>query len=202
MLTPRREPYELLTGENAALLLIDHQIGTMSWTKTVPLEELKRNTLLLAKAAVEVGMPIVMTTSLATEPQGPLMEELRDIAPDAFAAQIKRQGIVDALDDLDFAAAVKATNRNRLIMAGVTTEVCITFPAIRGTREGYDVHVVADASASVSAMAEDMAFRRMQAEGVTLTSTLQLVAELARSWKSPHGLALNTFLFEDLFSKL
>ncbi len=42
---------ERFTGANAAMLLIDHQIGTMSWVRSAPLEEIKRNTIVLAKVA-------------------------------------------------------------------------------------------------------------------------------------------------------
>jgi len=198
----KREKYELLTADNAMLLLVDHQDGTMSWTNTLPLRDLKRNTLLLAKAAKAIGMPMIMTTSMETEAQGPLMHELRDIAPDIYDNRIKREGIVDAFMDPAFEKEVKNTKRRRIIIAGITTEVCVTFPTIRALREGYDVFVVQDASAAVTKIAEDAAMRRMEAEGAVPVSTLQIVAELAKSWASDEGKILNKYLFEDLFSKL
>jgi len=198
----KREKYELLTADNAMLLLVDHQDGTMSWTNTLPLRDLKRNTLLLAKAAKAIGMPMIMTTSMETEAQGTLMHELRDIAPDIYDNRIKREGIVDAFMDPAFEKEVKNTKRRRIIIAGITTEVCVTFPTIRALREGYDVFVVQDASAAVTKIAEDAAMRRMEAEGAVPVSTLQIVAELAKSWASDEGKILNKYLFEDLFSKL
>jgi hypothetical protein len=51
------------------------------------------------------------------------LNELGQILPDAFAARIRRVGIVNAMDDENFAAAVKATGRNKLIIAGVTNDV-------------------------------------------------------------------------------
>lgn len=182
----KREKYELLTADNAMLLLVDHQDGTMSWTNTLPLRDLKRNTLLLAKAAN----------------QGTLMHELRDIAQDIYDNRIKREGIVDAFMDPAFEKEVKNTKRRRIIIARITTEVCVTFPTIRALREGYDVFVVQDASAAVTKIAEDAAMRRMEAEGAVPVSTLQIVAELAKSWASDEGKILNKYLFEDLFSKL
>ncbi|HGW5371061.1 TPA: isochorismatase family protein [Pseudomonas aeruginosa] len=198
----RREPYQLLTGADAVMLLIDHQVGTMGWTSTIDHDLLRRNTLVLAKAATAINMPIVMTTSMEDEPQGPLFSELRSAAPEAFDNRIKRAGIVDAMDDQNFAKAVEATGRKRLIMAGATTEVCITFPAIRAARAGYDVYVVTDASAALSARAEEMSFRRMADEGVILTSTLQLIAELAKTWATEEGRTLNGILFTDIFAHI
>lgn len=134
----KREKYELLTADNAMLLLVYNQDGMMSWTNTLPLRDLKRNTLLLTRAAKAIGMPMIMTTSMETEAQGPLMHELQDIVPDIYDNRIKREGIVDASMDPAFEKEVKNTKRCRIIIAGITTEVCVTFPTIRALREGYD----------------------------------------------------------------
>lgn len=52
------------TQENAAMLLIDRQVGTTSWTHSHDVEEVKKNALLLAKIATAVGMPLVLTSSM------------------------------------------------------------------------------------------------------------------------------------------
>src|SRR6266540_5349249 len=174
--------YEKFSADNAALLLSDHQVGTMGWVKSIPLEELKRNVLLLAQTARILKLPVVLTSSMEDHAQGPLLSDLESILPAAFAARIKRVGIVDAMDDGNFAAAVKATGRRKLILAGVTNDVCTVFPALSLVREGYEVQVVADAGGSPSRMADDIALRRMERGGVTLTSTNQLTAELVGDW--------------------
>jgi nicotinamidase-related amidase len=190
--------YEKFSAENAAMLLIDHQVGTMSWVKSIPLDELKRNVLLLAKAARILKLPIVLTSSMEDHAQGPLISELGQILPDAFAARIKRVGIVNAMDDESFAAAVKATGRKKLIIAGVTNDVCTVFPALSLAREGFEVQVVADAGGSPSKMSDDVALRRMERGGVTLTSTNQLVAELVGNWTTPEGSQIVQVVMETL----
>ncbi|AZC38767.1 isochorismatase family protein [Pseudomonas chlororaphis] len=179
--------YERFSTENAALLLIDHQVGTMGWVKSIPFEEMKRNALMLAKAASILQLPVVLTSSMEEYAQGPLLSELEQILPREFAARIKRLGIVNAMDDDNFAKAVQATGRKKLIIAGVTNDVCTVYPALSLVRDGYEVQVVADAGGSPSAMADDIALRRMDKGGVTLTSTNQLIAELAGSWATPQG---------------
>lgn len=179
--------YERFTGDNAALLLIDHQVGTMSWVHSIPFEEMKRNALMLAQAARILKLPVVLTSSMEEHAQGPLLEELESILPSEFAARIQRLGIVNAMDDENFAAAVKATGRKKLIIAGVTNDVCTVYPALSLVRDGFEVQVVADAGGSPSKMADDIALRRMERGGVTLTSTNQLIAELAGSWATPEG---------------
>ena len=159
--------YEKLNADNAAMLLIDHQVGTMGWAKSLPFEELKRNALMLAKTAKILKMPTVLTSSMEEYAQGPLLAGLETILPDEFAARIKRFGIVNAMDDENFAKAVKATGRKKLIIAGVTNDVCTVYPALSLVRDGFEVQVVADAGASPTKMADDIALRRMENGGVT-----------------------------------
>lgn len=182
--------YERFTGDNAALLLIDHQVGTMSWVHSIPFEEMKRNALMLAKTARILKMPVVLTSSMEEYAQGPLLSELETILPAEFAARIKRVGIVNAMDDENFAAAVKTTGRKKLIIAGVTNDVCTVFPALSLVSDGYEVQVIADAGGSPSKMGDDMALRRMEKGGVTLSSTNQVIAELAGSWSTPEGMEI------------
>ena len=170
----------------------------MGWVKSIPFEELKRNALMLAKAASILKLPVVLTSSMEEYAQGPLLSELEQILPAEFASRIKRLGIVNAMDDENFAAAVKATGRKKLIIAGVTNDVCTVYPALSLVRDGYEVQVVADGGGSPSVMADDIALRRMDKGGVTLTTTNQLVAELAGSWATPQGGQLVQVLMEAL----
>jgi nicotinamidase-related amidase len=178
---------ERFTAQNAAMLLIDHQVGTMGWSKSMPFEELKRNAVMLAEAAKILKIPVILTSSMEEYAQGPLLDELKELLPAEFEARIKRIGIVNAMDDENFAAAVKAIGRKKLILAGVTNDVCTVYPALTLVRDDYDVQVVADAGASPTKMADDIALRRMERAGVTVTSTNQLIAELAGSWATPEG---------------
>lgn len=184
--------------EDSALLLIDHQIGTMQLIHTMAVEDAKRFTLALAKAARILGMPVVLTASQEDRIQGPLLPELEMILPEAFAARVKREGVVNAWADPGFKAAVEAAGRRNLIMAGVTTDVCLVFPAIDAATEGYRVQAVMDASGSPYALSEETARQRMAAAGVTLTATNTIIAELAQDWSTPEGRELIQLLFTDV----
>jgi nicotinamidase-related amidase len=175
--------------DDTAVILIDHQVGTNTWASTTPLALLQRNVIILAKFAKGTGMPVVLTSSQETNVnvQGPLMPELQEILPEAFAARIKRQGVVNAWDDPAFAAACRNTGRRNFVMAGVTTDVCMVSPAISAVEEGFSVKVVCDACGSSNQIAEEMAWRRMENGGVHLTSTNAIVAELVKNWASPAG---------------
>lgn len=188
--------YERWNAGNAAMLLIDHQVGTIEWMHSAPKRAVKRNALALAKAAAAVGMPVLLTSSMETEAQGPLFQELEGIVPEAFGKRIKRSGIVDAFDDPDFAAAVVALDRKKLIIAGLLTEVCVVYPALNAKNEGYEIQVVADASGSATRMADDIALDRKRQAGISVTSTVQIISEMVSNWAEGAGLALMPVLGE------
>jgi nicotinamidase-related amidase len=185
--------------ENSALLLIDHQ-GNHAVDQEYPVEVVKRNTRALAKTAKIFGMPVVLTSSQEERLQGPLIPELAEILPQAFETRVKRAGIVNAWNDPHFKKAVEATKRQNLIMAGVTTDVCLVFPAISACREGYQVQAVVDASGSPFDISEEMA--RRAKEGVVLTATNTLMAELAQDWSRPEGGQLLQILFGEVLPKI
>lgn len=188
----------LFTPQNSAFLLIDHQVGTMQLIKNIDVDQAKGMLLALAKAAHILGIPVVLTSSQEDQMQGPLMPELEEILPEAFAARVKREGIVNAWTDPAFKAAVEATGRKNLIMAGATTDICLVFPSIDAVGEGYGVQAVMDASGSPYELSEDMVRRRMQDAGVVLTATNTVIAELTQDWSTPKGQQLIQLLFTDV----
>jgi nicotinamidase-related amidase len=192
------KPYERIIPQDTALLLIDHQVGTMQLIKNIPLEAAKRNAIALAKAAKILGMPVVLTSSQEDRLQGPLIPELKQILPEAFDRRVRRAGIVNAWTDTNFRSAAVATGKRNLIMAGVTTDVCLIFPAISAADEGFRVHAVLDASGSPFIQSEDFAQRRMENAGVVLTATNTVIAELAQDWSTPAGSQLIQLLFTDV----
>jgi nicotinamidase-related amidase len=132
----------LFTPENAAMLLIDHQIGTMGWVRSAKLSDIEMNTVVLAKAAKATNMPLVLTSSMEDQAQGLLFDKPQKTVPEAYIQSGLRAGQVDCMMDDQFVKAVQATGRKKQIMAGITTDVCIVYPAITTVEEGYQVQVV------------------------------------------------------------
>ncbi len=175
--------YQKLDPKDAAMLLIDHQVGTMAFGITdLDATNLKNNTLWLAEAAKVFDMPVILTTSNPNGANGPLFKELTDLLPDA---PIIDRVIIDAWQDENFVNAVKKTGRKQLVMAGVTADVCLTFPAIGAAGEGFDVYAVMDASGTVNQHALYAAMFRMNQAGVKMANTNMVVAELQRDWTLP-----------------
>jgi nicotinamidase-related amidase len=187
----------LFTVTDAAMLLIDHQVGTIKLAVSTPHDEIVRNARALARTAIDAKMPLVLTSSQEDHFQGLLIQDLQDIAPDAYAARVKRPGVVDAWMYEPFKQAVLATGKRRLIIAGLTNDVCTVYPAISAVEDGFHVQVVADAGGSPTKAADDIALARMARHNVTITSTNQLLAELATDWASPSGGAIQQIMWEE-----
>lgn len=188
--------------DDAAMLLIDHQVGTIKLALSTPHDEIVRNTRALARTAAEGGMPLVLTSSQEDHFQGLLLPDLQSLAPEAYAQRVRRPGVVDAWQYAPFREAVERTGRRKLIMAGLTNDVCIVYPAISAVEDGYAVQVVVDAGGSPTRAADDASLRRMESRGVVLTSTNQVMAELAMDWASPAGSTIQRIMYEEVLRPL
>ena len=175
-------PYKKLSKEDAVLLLIDHQAGLISLVQDFSPDDFKNNLLALGDVGKFFNLPTILTTSFDQGPNGPIVPELKEQFPDA--PFIARPGQINAWDNEDFVAAVKATGRNQLIMAGVVTDVCVAFPALSAIEEGYDVFVVTDASGTFNQTVQQSAWARMSAAGVQLVNWFAVACELHRDWRN------------------
>lgn len=166
---------EPLTRNNAALVLVDHQVGLMTGIRDYSIAELKHNVTGMAKAAKALSLPIVATTTSAETLWGPAFPELSD----ALSGQpfIDRTS-VNAWDDPRVADAIRATGRHKLIFAGVSLEVCAAFPAMRAMREGFEAYVAVDASGTFSMTKRETALVRLTQAGVVVADGASLLVEI------------------------
>jgi nicotinamidase-related amidase len=177
-----------LSIDDAAVLLIDHQAGLLSLVQDYSPDEFRNNVLALADTAKHFRLPTILTTSFEDGPNGVLMPELKAAFPDA--PFIPRPGQINAWDNEDFVAAIKKTGRRQLIMAGVVTDVCVTFPALCALEAGYQVFVVVDASGTFNKSVRDAALMRMTQAGAVMVNWFAVACELARDWRNDmEGLA-------------
>jgi len=155
--------YNRLQKDNAAVLLVDHQAGLLSLVRDIEPDRFKNNVLALADLARYFELPTILTTSFENGPNGPLVPELKELFPGA--PYIARPGQINAWDNEDFVAAVEATGKKQLVIAGVVTEVCVSFPALSALEAGYEVFVVTDASGTFNPITRDAAWNRMSQAG-------------------------------------
>ena len=173
----------IIDPANAAMLLIDHQSGLFQTIGDMPMLELRARAAALAKIATLCKIPVITTASVPQGPNGPLIPEIHGNAP--HAKYVARKGEINAWDNPDFVAAVKATGRKTLIIAGTITSVCMAFPAISAVHEGYRVFAVVDASGTYSKMAQEITLARVAQAGVVPMDTAAVASELQKTWNRP-----------------
>lgn len=170
----------LLTPQNAALLIIDFQPVQVSSIVTMEKRLLIANVANLAKTAKLYDLPVVLTTvNVATGLNTPTITPITDALPGV--TPIDRTAI-NAWEDNDFVAAVKATGRKKLIMVALWTEVCLAFPALDALREGFEVFAVVDAVGGTSEIAHQAGIDRIVQAGAKPVSWIQVACELQRDW--------------------
>jgi len=178
----------LLNTADTVILLLDHQSGLFQTVKDISVTELRTNTIMLAKLATLLKIPVITTASEPNGPNGPLMPEIHQFAP--HAVYVPRKGEVNAWDNEDFVQAVRKTGRKTLVMAGVWTSVCVMFPALDAKAAGFNVYAVIDASGDPSELASRTSIARFAQGGVVPTSTNAVLSETHRTWNRPEAAEL------------
>src|ERR687895_2469176 len=175
----------LLDPSDTVFLLLDHQAGLFQTVKDISVAELRSNTIMLAKLATLMKIPVITTASEPNGTNGPLMPEITQHAP--HAVYVGRKGEVNAWDNEDFVKAVRSTGKKTLVMAGVWTSVCVMFPALDAKLAGYKVYAVMDASGDPSEMASRTSLARFVQGGVIPTTTNAVLSEVHRTWNRPEA---------------
>ncbi len=179
--------YEPLTADNAALVLVDHQVGLMTGVRDYSTGELKHNVVALAKAAKALGLPIVVTTTARDSMWGPTFPELVEALP---GIEIIDRSSVNAYDDERVARAIEATGRRKLIFAGISLEVCASFPAMTAVARGMQAYVAVDASGTFSETKRQAGLLRMQQAGVIVSDYGTLMVEILKDNGRPEAAAV------------
>jgi nicotinamidase-related amidase len=175
----------LLDPSDTLVILLDHQSGLFQTVKDIPVADLRRNVEMIARLCTLLKIPVITTASEPAGTNGPLMPEIHQLAP--HAVYVARKGEVNAWDNEDFVAQVRASGRRTLVMAGVWTSVCVMFPALDACAAGYDVYAVIDASGDPSEMASRVSLARFVQGGVKPMTSNALLSEFHRTWARPEA---------------
>ncbi|MDO9236065.1 MAG: hydrolase [Aquabacterium sp.] len=170
---------ELLTPQNCALILIDHQPQMTFGVANIDRQLLKNNVIGLAKAAQVFKVPTVLTSVETESFSGEIWPELLAVLPDN---KIFERTSMNTWDDAAVKAELKKFGRKKLVFAALWTEVCLNFPALEAMAEGYEVYFVEDASGGTSVAAHNMAVQRMIQAGAVPITWQQFMLEMQRDW--------------------
>src|SRR5712675_3500500 len=168
----------LLTPENCAVLLIDHQPSQLANVNSHEPTLVINNVTALAKTAKAYGVPTILTTINAKRGGG-IFTQVQAVFPDQKPID---RSFINSWEDRRVVDAVKSTGRKKLVIAALWSEMCLVQPALHAMGDGYDVYAVTDASGGVSPEAHDMAIRRLVAAGAQPITWLGMAGELQRDW--------------------
>lgn len=187
---------ERFTPDNCVFAFVDHQTGLMNLVHNAPPVEYKSLVIGLAKLAKVLKVPTVITTSAETGPNGPFLPEVLSLLPEAQV--IPRPGQINAWENADFVAAIKKTGRKKIVLSGITTDVCVAFATLSALDAGYEVYVVVDASGCQSLAVQEAAILRMAQAGATIGTWFGICCELVYDWRNPGGPGLAQLLIEHM----
>jgi nicotinamidase-related amidase len=134
---------------------------------------------LLAKAAKEFRVPAVLTAVETEGFSGYVFPQLLDVFP---GQEVIERSSMNSWDSEGFRKAIEATGRKNILMTGLWTEVCITWPTIEMLGAGYNIYVVEDCCGATSAVAHEAALSRMVQAGAIRTTTIGAILEWQRDW--------------------
>lgn len=189
------------TTTDSIVMLVDHQTGTLGWVKSLPQETVTTSCRVLTRLAVAYDMPLVLTTTMEQQ-VGETIPDIQSLAPDAYAKRYARGGELDCWDDAALRDGVAALGRKRIVMAGLTTDICLFWAARSALRLGYDVLVVADACGTTSALGDTLTYDRLRADGAQITVINQAVTELINNFGIPAGRVAQQIMGEEIIAKL
>lgn len=171
---------ELLAPKNAALVLIDYQPLQIYTERSMEPGRLINNVVTMANLAKAFDLPIVLSTVNVSNGVNPdTVLQLKSAIPDVRSYDRTQ---INAWEDAEFVAAVKATGRKKLMMCALWTEACLLFPTLDALRDGYEVYPVVDAVAGTTLEAHQTALQHMSQMGAHLTSWNSAACQLQRDW--------------------
>jgi isochorismate hydrolase len=193
--------FERISVSDSIVMLVDHQTMTIDWVKSLPKATTIASCRVLARMALQYAMPLVLTTTME-DYVGPTIPDIADLAPDAFARRYKRGGELSCWDAADLRDGVRALSRPNIILAGLTTDICLFWAAVDAQKRGYTPMVVADACGTMSALGDTLTYDRLRGLGITVTVVNQVVTELIGNFGTPEGQKAQAIMAEEIISKL
>jgi nicotinamidase-related amidase len=164
-----RRRSRLLNKDETILVIIDMQ------ERLLPViaekERILANVVKLVKFARIIGVPVILTEQ---QKLGPTRAEV--LCGLARPAPVGKTAF-NCFGAKEFVDAVSGLHRKEMVLAGIEAHVCVAQTALHGLSD-HTVHVIGDAVSSRSPQDREIALRRMERQGVVLTSTEMFIFEL------------------------
>jgi nicotinamidase-related amidase len=169
----------LLSPADHALVLIDFQSQMAFATRTIDVAALRNNVALIAKGAAGFKVPVVLTTVAEKSFSGPMFPEIAPVFP---GQKVFDRTSMNCWEDQAVIDEINRIGKQRVVIAGLWTSVCIVGPALSAIDQGFEVYVITDACGDVSDEAHERAVTRMVQAGAVPLTSVQYLLELQRDW--------------------
>jgi len=180
---------KLLTPKDHTLIMIDFQSQMSFATHSIDANLLRTNAALVAHSAAGFGASTILTTVAEKSFSGPMFEEITSAFPEQ--KMIDRTSM-NTWEDANVIKVVNEIGKNRIVLAGLWTSVCIVGPALSALDQDFEVYVIADACGDVSEEAHNRAMDRMVQAGARPMTSLQYLLEMQRDWARVETYELTT----------
>lgn len=189
----QRDYTEKVTPQNATLVMVDFLTGFDPGLNTIPKAVFNQNATALAKISNIFKLP---TITLGEE--GSFRGKFYPLVDEYLSKSIRvERHTPSAWDEPKFQQALKKIGRKKIILGGISLDICTNLLTLDLLRAGYEVYVVTDCSGSDQPIAETAAMMRMTQAGAVMTTWGTLASELMHDWQSPYGEAVGKLYQEN-----
>jgi nicotinamidase-related amidase len=176
---PKLTEKGLLTPDNCVVTIIDLQPQMLFGVANFDRQTVINNNLILAKASQVFEVPVVLSTVETQGFSGFMWPQIQAVFPGQKPIE---RSTMNSWDDASFAAAVKKTGRQKIVLAGLWTETCVALPTVQMIHDGYEVFVVEDCCGDVSDLSHRNAMQRVVQAGAKPVTALSVMLEWQRDW--------------------
>jgi nicotinamidase-related amidase len=175
----KRSEKGLLTPDNSVVALIDYQPQMLFGVTSIDRQSLISNVLGFSKATKLFEVPTILSTVETKGFSGNMWPQLQAQFPDQVPIE---RSSMNAWDDANFVAAIKATGRKKIVLAGLWTQACVTYPSVQAIFDGFEVFVVEDLCGDLDVRTHNAAMRRVEQAGAKPVTWVQVMLEWQRDW--------------------
>jgi hypothetical protein len=174
---------ERLTRDNCAAILVDFLDGFLPGLKTIDHFQLRKNAEAFAELTSIFKLPTIFLGEEGSF-RGNFFPEV--VAHSAHAVRVERH-TPSAWDEPAFRKALAATGRRKVLLGGISLDICTQLLTLDLLANGYEPYVVVDISGSDSTLVETAAMMRMTQAGAVMVSWASLASEIMSDWQTPEG---------------
>ncbi|TDO96983.1 hydrolase [Flavobacterium sp. 245] len=167
----------MLANENTGLILIDVQ-GKLARIVNES-EKLVSNLEKLILGCKILSIPIIWAEQ-NPKGLGPTIPELEKLLPNQKAIE---KYTFNAFENEEFKQSIINSNKKQWLICGIETHICVYQTAIGLLSHDFEVEIVTDCVSSRSKESIDLALKKLQSKGASLTNIEMCLYELVKDSK-------------------